>query len=337
MDALATEWRTTLRQSVPQILIGAVIGTAALLLAVRGVDWHAVGEALLHTRLSMVLLALISVAVAIALFVARWWLLFAPEHRGLEWPALTGAVVIGQTANMVIPARIGELARIYLIGRREGVSKVRVTATIVVEKVADLAVFAVAVVLLLVGMSLPQWMSRSGVAFVSTSAILLVAMLILTFRSAALLRLLEAVAARLPKKWGGRIIRVAETALDALRALRDWRSALLVWLLSAAIFVVSVATNYFVFLAMHMTLPPIAALLLMIVLRIGVAPPSLPGRLGLFQYLIVLALAIFGVDRTTALSYSFALYAIAVVPVLIAGVAWLVAYRWSPSQTAAEA
>jgi len=81
---------------------------------------------------------------------------------------------------------------------------------------------------------------------------------------------------------------------------------------------------------MRMPLPPVAALLLTIVLRIGVAPPSLPGRIGLFQYLIVLALAMFGVDRTAALSYSFALYAIAVVPVLIAGVTSLFAFRWSP-------
>lgn len=330
------DWRARLRSAVPQIVIGAIIGTGALVLAVRGVDWRGVGQAMLQTRGSMVLLALLCVAAGILLFVARWRMLFAPEHHGLEWSALTGAVLIGQTANIVIPARIGEIARIYLVGRREQVSKARVTATIVVEKVTDLAVFAVAIVLLLLGMSLPQWISRSGVAFVITSAVLLAAILVLTFWSGALLRFVEWVAERMSRRWGTRLVRVAEASLGGLRSLRDWRYALLVWILSVAILVISIATTYIVFLAMRLPLPPVAALLLTIVLRIGVAPPSLPGRLGLFQYLIVVALGMFGINRTVALSYSFVLYAVAVLPVLVAGVAWLFAFRWS-SPRAAEA
>jgi len=330
METVGLDWRGRIRAAIPQIVIGAIIGSGALALAVRGVNWRGVGDALMHTRGSMVAAALGSVAVALLLSVTRWWLLFAPEHRKMEWSALTGAILVGQTANIVVPARVGEIARIYLVGRRERVSKARVTATIVVEKVTDLAVFAVSIVLLLLAMTLPEWMSRSGVAFVGTAAVLLVATLALTFWSGALLRLVEALAKRLPHHWGARLIRVAEAALGGLRSLRDWRFALLVWILSAAILFVSIGTNYLVFLAMRMHLPPVAALLLTIVLRIGVAPPSLPGRIGLFQYLIVLALAMFGVDRTAALSYSFALYAIAVVPVLIAGVTSLFAFRWSP-------
>jgi len=324
------DWRARVRAAMPQIVIGAIIGTGAFALAVRGVDWRAVGDALLHTRGSMVALAFVSVSVAILLSVARWRILFAPEHRDLEWSALTGAILVGQTANIVIPARVGELARIYLIGRREQLSKARVTATIVVEKVTDLAVFAVSIVLCLVAMTLPSWMSRSGEALVATAAVFLAATLALTFWSGALLRLVEMIAARLPQAWGVRLVRVAEAALGGLRSLRDWRFALVVSLLSGAILLVSITTNYIVFLAMRMSLPPVAALLLTIVLRIGIAPPSLPGRLGLFQYLIVLALAMFGVDRTAALSYSFALYAIAVLPVLILGTVWLFAFRWTP-------
>ena len=336
-EAKELDWRARLRSSIPEIIIGAIIGTAALALAVRGVEWRAVGDALLHTRASMLALALLSVVLGVLLFATRWWLLFAPDHRDLHFSAVLGAVLIAQTANIVIPARIGELTRIYLLGRREGVSKIRVTATIVVEKVADLAVFAVSIVLVLVGMTLPEWMTQSGMALVTTASVVLLTTLLLTFRGTALLRLLEIAGRRLPARWGSRLVQVAETALSGLRSLRGWRSAPLVWLLSIAILVVSVTTNYLVFLAMRLALPPVAALLLMIVLRIGVAPPSLPGRLGLFQYLIVLALAIFDVDRTAALSYSFALYAIAVVPVLIAGVTWLFAFRWSPTRQSAEA
>jgi len=202
--------------------------------------------------------------------------------------------------------------------------------------VADLAVFAVAIGLVLVGMTMPEWMSRSGVAFVGLAAVLVIATVALTFWSEALLGLLERLAVRLPATWAGRVVDVAEAALGALRLLRDWRLGLMVWLLSAAILFTSITTNYLVFGAMRLPLSPVAALFLTIVLRIGVAPPSLPGRLGLFQYLVVLALAMFGIDRTAALTYSFALYATAVVPVLITGVVSLFAFRWTNDSSVAS-
>ena len=102
---LGIDWKTRIRGAAPQIIIGAIIGTGALLLAFRGVDWHAVGEALLHVSVPLALLALVSVAVSLALSVTRWWLLFAPDHRNLNWFALAGAILIGQTANLVVPAR----------------------------------------------------------------------------------------------------------------------------------------------------------------------------------------------------------------------------------------
>lgn len=329
---LDISWRERLRRAWPQIVLGAVIGTGTLLLAVRGVEWNEVRAAILNTRGSMIALGLLSVAITIGLGVVRWWLLFAPHHRRLSWASLTGAILVGQTANIVIPARVGEIVRIYLFGSRERVSKTSVTATIVVERVLDLAVFAMAVLLLLVNVSLPPWMSRSGIVFMVMSGGLLLGTVGLTFWSEELLRLVERFAMRLPDKWGIRFVKLAEAAISGLRALREWRSALAVWMLSAAVLFGSIATNYILFVAMGFDIPAVGALLLTVVLRIGVAPPSLPGRLGLFQYLVVLALGMFGLDRTSALSYSLVLYGVAVVPILIVGTVWAFAYRWTPAE-----
>jgi glycosyltransferase 2 family protein len=326
---LGIDWRNRLRAAAPQMIVGAIIGTAALALAFRGVDWHAVGHALLHVDVRFTILALLSVAVSILLSVVRWWLLFTPDRQGKSWLALAAAILVGQTANMVIPARVGELARAYLIGTREHVSKTRVLATIVIEKVADLMVFAVSIVVLLVAMSLPEWMARSGVAFVGTTTAIVVATLALTFWSPQLLAMVGRLASRLPQPWGHRVVQFAHAAIGGLRSLRGWRLGGVIWLLSCAILLMSIATNYIVFQAVGLSLRPVAALFIAVVLRIGQAPPSLPGKIGLFQYLIVLALALFGVDQTTALTYAFALYAIAVLPVLVIGTACAIGFRWS--------
>src|SRR5688500_7034602 len=87
-EAKELDWRARLRSSIPEIIIGAIIGTAALALAVRGVEWRAVGDALLHTRASMLALALLSVVLGVLLFATRWWLLFAPDPRDLPFSAV---------------------------------------------------------------------------------------------------------------------------------------------------------------------------------------------------------------------------------------------------------
>ena len=46
--------------------------------------------------------------------------------------------------------------------------------------------------------------------------------------------------------------------------------------------------NYVLFLALGLSLSPVAAVFLTVILRIGSAPPSLPGKVGLVQYLVTL-------------------------------------------------
>ena len=253
---------------------------------------------------------------------------------GAQLVCTGGAILIGQTANVVIPARLGEIARIYLVGTREGVSKTRVGATIVVEKVTDLALFAVCVGFLLAATTLPAWMMRSGAVLAVMSAVLVAVLLVLSFWSGTLLRIVETIARRFPDRWASRLIALTEAALEGLRPLRDWRAGLAIWFLAASVLVLSIAVNYVLFLSLGLTLSPVAAVFLTVVLRIGAAPPSLPGKVGLVQYLVVVALATFGVDRTTALTYSFVLYAVAILPVLLAGIACIFAFRWSEPRTA---
>ena len=71
-----------------------------------------------------------------------------------------------------------------------------------------------------------------------------------------------------------------------------------------------------------------AALYLLVVLHVGVAPPSTPGKLGVFHALTVLGLGLLGVDRTTGLAYSAVLHALVYLPQIVLGAAALVVRHW---------
>jgi hypothetical protein len=84
-----------------------------------------------------------------------------------------------------------------------------------------------------------------------------------------------------------------------------------------------VATNYIVFLAMSMALPLVAALFLLAVLQVGGAVPSSPGKVGVFQYLCMLALSFFSVERSVTLGCSLVLYLVVFLPPLLLGAFFL--------------
>jgi len=79
--------------------------------------------------------------------------------RGLRWQRLirpiqeipvsqaTSLLLIGYTANNVLPARMGDVMRVFLLGRETGIRKSALLATIVLERIMDvLAILAIILV-----------------------------------------------------------------------------------------------------------------------------------------------------------------------------------------------
>jgi uncharacterized membrane protein YbhN (UPF0104 family) len=110
-----------------------------------------------------------------------------------------------------------------------------------------------------------------------------------------------------------------QRGLAGLAALREARMALVACVWSVATWTLAAGTNYLLFQAFNLTLPFGAALLLLVVLHIGIAPPSSPTRLGVFHSLTILGLATFGVDRALSLAYATVLHLIVYLPQILLG------------------
>jgi hypothetical protein len=317
-DREAFSWREAWKGTGPRILIGSVLGIVALWLAARRVDWQVLWGALRDIRYGFVGLALLVILATLAAQAVRWRLLFYPDHRELPLIRLFNGIVLAQMLNILVPARLGEVARIYYIGKRPHIGRIRILSTILVEKTLDLCTVACAVVPLLFAVSLPPWMRESGRALL-LGAVLVVALLVLALRGDALLRWFELQAEKLPGRWGQRLAQLGRSTLAGLSAVRYGHTSFQIWGITFIILLLAATTNYLLFLAFRLQLPPIAALFLLIVLQIGIVPPSLPGKIGVFNYLVVLGLSVYSVESSVAFSYSIVLYAVALLPKIILG------------------
>ena len=74
-------------------------------------------------------------------------------------------------------------------------------------------------------------------------------------------------------------------------------------------------------LALHAPASWLAAFFLLVVLQLGIAVPSSPGRVGVFHYLSVQALAVFAVGGATAVSFAIILHLISIILPAVLGAA----------------
>src|SRR5689334_15340549 len=125
-----------IRKSNWKFWLGLVIGLVFLYLAFRGQNFKEIGESLSQANYWWLIPGLISYFAGVGVRAVRWHYLLGPIQK-VSARRLFPVVVIGYMANNVLPVRMGEVVRAYVLDRREGVRKTASLATIVVERIMD--------------------------------------------------------------------------------------------------------------------------------------------------------------------------------------------------------
>jgi uncharacterized protein (TIRG00374 family) len=298
------------------LIAGLALGLILLNVAARGISWQQVWFIVSSAHPGWVLLAALTVLLTTTAKTARWHALFGQEQRPACWH-LGQALLIGKSLNALLPARMGDVARILAAVRAQQISKAVVLGTLATEKAFDLLFLLLSGGLVLALVPLPSWLNAGLVAGTAGGFLLVVLALawprhkILTWVG----RWMQGLPAGLDQWTTG----VLERMLSGLAALRDPHMAIVAGMWSGIIWALAVGTNYLLFHAFDLDLGLLDAVFLLTVLSAGVTPPTSPGRLGVFHTLTVLSLEILNTDRAVGLAYATVLYAIVYLPEILPG------------------
>jgi len=302
-----------------RVVGGTLLSVLFSWLAVRQVPLDQVAASFADIRYGFLALALAPVLISPLARAIRWRLLYHPRQDGLRLPSMAVILLISQMLNIVLPARGGEVARIVFMARTADRSPAYTLGTIVVEKWLDIVVLLVLVLLVPLFVALPPWFQDSRIALAVFAVAFFGGALVLTYGRERLLSLAASLARFFPARWRRPVKDTLETGLLSLDVLRSPRVGFQLQAWSLLLCILSILVNYVTLLALGISLPLAAALFVLVVLQIGVAVPSTPGKVGVFHYLCVLALSVFGVDKTTALSYGILLYFVVFLPPTLLG------------------
>ena len=301
-----------------QIAVGALFSLVCLVLAVRGLELGRVAEALGQAQYWLLVPALVLYFAGVWVRAVRWRYLLEPI-AAIPASRLFPVVVIGYMANDVLPLRLGEVARCFVLRRREGVPQSAALGTVLVERVMDgltmLVFMGVTLPLLPFSATLYQLMGAASGLFVGVS----IALVVLAARPALASRLVDATLGRIGGSFGERGRGLAQSFLSGVAALGGGGAALRILGLSCAAWLLE-AGMYFV-LMYAFPIPPSAALatLTTAVANLGTLIPSSPGYVGVFDFIGKSVLTQFGVPDEPALAYVLVVHAALVVPVTLLG------------------
>ncbi len=301
-----------------RLLVGFAISGLLVWFLLRAVDLPALAVTLGRADLRLLPVAIVLYFSGVWTRSLRWRLLLPPGSA----PTVTlfEALVVGFTVNNLLPVRMGELVRAYLLARWRGVRYGTTFASLVVERILDgLALSA----LLLLGLLLapaPGYLAGVGLAVGAAFGVGATLLALASRRAPGIGALGRLVARRLPVRLGMGVERLALGFAHGLALVRGWRLllrlallSLLAWLLELSLFFVLLSS-----VGLPVSFP--LALLGGSAANFATLIPSSPGYVGTFDAALVKVLVdTAGVGTEQAAAYTLLVHATLFLPVVALG------------------
>ncbi len=289
------------------------MGFVLLLLVLVKVDLRATAATLTSASYGYLVPAALFLMLFLALKAVRWSYLLASAGR-VSQEAIFSAVLVGYFGNQVLIANSGELLRALVLGQREDLSKSAILGTIVIEKIMDVSVLCFSLLLLLWLIPLPSWVGEVGLVATLILAFGLAMVALLLYRKSV--DLLTSLLDRISPLWAQAMARLFSSFVDGLRALERRGEAAIAFLLGFPMWALLVISFYFIGRGAHITLPPQAYTLPMVLVALG-AFILTPGGMGTLEFFGIASLAIFSVDSGQALAFVILVRTVRLLPILL--------------------
>lgn len=287
-------------------------------LLVRGLDWSRVFMALATANYWWVLAGISAIVATFFTRTLRWKTLLW-RYSLLFRPAIT-AILVGQVTNLVLPMRGGDLVRALWVSPGGGTSTAEALGSIALEKVWDLIALLSCSLILAFIMPLPPWFTP----YTWSTPLALFALIAVIWCGLHWQESLFRLANRW--NWNKVLLPFLRRLVNSLEAIRQPQIYLDVILWTALTWILGWIANLAVLFAFGIPSPK-AALFLLAALMVGGNVP-VPGRVGIFEGICVLSLALFRISSDLAMAVSLVLHLVVMGPPLIAAAVLVLWPEW---------
>ncbi len=317
---------------------GIAISAIFMLMLFSKIDFNQLWTALLRVDYRFIVLAVVATFASYLLRAVRWHYLLIPEKR-IPLSSLYPATIIGYMANNLLPARLGEFVRAYILAKKEGLQTPTVFASLVIDRLFD--GFTVMLILLftLFTLKLPQGMTDAETLLKTGGAVtfalyvgIIIFLILLKRQTNRTLHWTAVLLKPLPKKFSDRIILLLGSFIGGIRISSKGVDISAILMSSILVWICCIIPVYSVLLGFDIKLPIVASMFILVLLVFAVMVPASPGYIGTYHYACFKGLSAFGIPESTAVAVALVIHATGFFPVIIAGVYYTWKYRLSFSE-----
>jgi len=321
--------------------IGILVSAVLIGFFVRSTDFGEVRQAFDSRMRWLALLSLPVYFAGLWVRTIRWQYLLRPVKK-VSTPRLYPVVIIGLMANNLIPARAGELARAYVLGQREKISKTTSLGTIAVDRLFDgvtlvpmmliVAAFAGGDARFPVGFGKSLSFAGLGIVMAVLFGIALAVLFYLALHDSGRRFLHHIVHRFAPERVKPAVEDMLHSFFEGLHALRSpldlalaWVMSLISWTLEATMYYI-VALSFGIHEGFHIFL------LLTAAANLAIAIVASQGGIGPFELVVsrtIIAFAGASNAAGVAEAYAIGLHALLLVPIVVIGLVLM----WSMNLT----
>jgi uncharacterized protein (TIRG00374 family) len=306
-----------------RFLFGVGFTVISAVLLMKLIDWRRSLNVLERADPWFIAAAVSCLVISLMAKTVRWRFLL-PAESTITTPRLYRILHISFLLNNVLPARLGDVARVAMTVRQPGLRIGHVLSSLLTERFADTVTLLACFVLVSPFLPLPvQYVEWLHIAWWVLGGMAAAALVFIVLR-----RHIETLAARvqLPGFPGaGRFRNEAQSFRQGLGHLVSREHLLPIWGTSIVAWITAFAINFLIFHSLGIEVPLTVAVLVTCVTNMAMLVPSSPGYIGVFHAAATLVLMPFDVSASLALSFAIVAHLVNVIPVSIIGAVFLMA------------
>ena len=263
----------------------------------------------------------------------RWKLLLIPVKKNVRVSTTFWSTAVGSMVNTIIPIRLGEFVRAYVLGEKEGTGFAPGFSSIVVERTLDvLGLLSIGIVTMFLASAQAGLSDLVVGVFIWVGVFITVVLAVIIAgikKEDAVIRILTRTTSKIPfvKKYTTRIADFTSSLIQGLKGLSQnpkmfIANMTLTWIL----WLFQTAGIYLIFIAFNYPMPFIAAILGGTLMSLSHILPATPGYVGTYETYWGLIFFALGVPQNLLLATALISHLVGVLPIVIIGsisVVWL--------------
>ncbi|MCX8023053.1 MAG: flippase-like domain-containing protein [Syntrophorhabdaceae bacterium] len=298
---------------------GILLSIILLFFSIRGVKFEEIIVTIERAEGRLIFLPVASILASVLLSAFKWSRITGNNVRVRETFV---ALIIGLFVNNVLPARIGEVVRAYVLSVKCKLSLTYTFSTVLIDRFFDLTGLLFLTFLFLPKQNLPPQVSRAIYILV---CLLIASLLFLLIMSRE--RFIKVITGKIEKIGWTVLLKISRRLTEVQENLRRVRSpltSLFFFLIAFLQWLFMSLSLFFVLYILDVKVNPMYVPFVCALLNMGLVVPSSPGYVGIYQFLLVYLLSLFGVPKHEGLTVSILFHASWYIPYNILGFAFTV-------------